>query len=220
MVQIIPAILATREEEYAQDINRLNEVPTLEQGWIHIDFMDNKFVPNQSIEPSVINKYPTEFKKEAHLMVNDLDKWINEVAEAGFNRILIHFEASEEQKVKEGLMAIKNKGIEAGMVVNPGTDIGKTKNLFSILDVILIMGVVPGFQGRPFEKDTFDKVKETFRLRKESNSDFKIAVDGGVRDENARQLVESGVDYLIVGSFLLKGDIDENLEKIWQALQS
>jgi ribulose-phosphate 3-epimerase len=220
MVQIIPAVLATTPEEYESDIKRLNGVPTLEQGWVHIDFMDNIFVPNQSIEPQITQKFPTSLKKEAHLMVKDQDRWIEDAIKAGFDRILIHFEAQEEDNLKKSLVLVKEKNIEVGLVINPQTEIEKIKPLIGDIDMILIMGVEPGFQGRPFVEETYERIENVLKLRLESNLDFKIAVDGGVRDENARKLVESGVDCLVVGSFLLKNDIDENLEKLWEVINS
>lgn len=220
MVQIIPAILATSEEDYQKDINKLNEVSTLEGGWVHIDFMDNVFVPNQSIEPETVAKFPTQFKKEAHLMVKDLEKWIENSEQVNFERILIHYEAAEEEKIRESLEKIAKRGIESGLVINPKTEVSKIKPFLNSVRVILVMGVEPGFQGRPFEESTYDRVKEVRGLRSESSTNFNIAVDGGVRDINARKLVESGVDCLVVGSFLIKENTEENLEKLWEVINS
>ncbi len=213
MIPIIPAILSTREEDYSRDINRYQSNNVFNKGWVHIDFMDNKFVPNQSIEPKVIGKYPISMKKEAHLMVKDFDSWIQELEKVNFERIIIHFEASDESRIRDGILYLKNHGIESGLAFNPSTGIEKVTPFLSDLDLVLIMGVEPGFQGSPFVENTYDRVKKMIKLKK-GNTLPKIVVDGGVRDSNAKQLVASGVDYLIVGSFLLKGNIDENFEKL------
>src|SRR5437762_1598494 len=98
MVQIIPAILSTTEEDYRRDIDRYKIAHSVKEGWIHIDFMDNKLVPNESIEPSVTAKYPIDLHKEAHLMVLHPLGWIDGLASAGFEKIIIHIEAEEVEK--------------------------------------------------------------------------------------------------------------------------
>ncbi len=218
MIQIIPAVLATSEADYENDIKKLSEAPTLEGGWVHIDFMDDIFVPNQSIKADAVGKFPIDLKKEAHLMVKEVQNWIESAEEVKFDRVLLHYEAAEEQKIKESLASLAKKGIEAGLAVNPQTEIEKIKPFLQAVQVILVMGVEPGFQGRPFVEETYERVKQVVKLREEAKLSFKIAVDGGVNDKNARKLVDSGVDYLIVGSFLIKNNIEENLEKLWEVI--
>lgn len=210
MIQIIPAILATTPEKYQQDIEKLNSAESLKEGWVHIDFMDNKFVPNQSIEPEVTEKYPTHLNKEAHIMVEHPLEWISKLKELNFKRVVFHFESKDSpQKVID---AIKNEGMEAGIAVNPQSLIQPLKQLKN-LDLILVMGVEPGFQGRPFEENTYERLTEV------SSFFDNAAVDGGVKDQNALKLVQSGAKTLISGSFILNGMIDEQIEKIWEAVK-
>lgn len=223
MVQIIPAILSTTEEDYERDILRYKETLLLrnkqafsfKDGWVHIDFMDNIFVPNKSISPSVTTKYNTNLHKEAHLMVSRPLEWVDDLIEADFERIIFHIEAEDIQKCIE---YIKNKGLEIGLAINNGTPIEKIEPFADRLDVVLVMGVVPGLQGQEFIPQTINRVKETSHLRSKGNYSFIIGVDGAVKDGNIKEIVNAGVDFVIVGSYLLKGDIDENLENLWVEL--
>lgn len=221
MIQIIPAILAKSEEQYKADITKLSNCESLKGGWVHIDFADNKFVQNQSIEPNVVKKIPANFTKEAHLMVSNPLEWIDGLAGAGFKRVIFHIEC--EDKIDEVISYAKGKSLEVGLAIKLDTPIeklapfisaGKKVPFISKIDMVLIMCIVPGFQGQPFITDSLEKVKKI-----KSKWSVTIEVDGAVKDENARQLIDAGAERLIVGSFLLKGNVEENLEKIWEALR-
>lgn len=213
MIQILPAILSNTAQQYKSDIEKLSRSGSFKKGWVHIDFMDNKFVPNQSIDPEIVTKYPTNLKKEAHLMVDEPVEWIEKLADAGFDRVLIHFEA---KKVTQAVDLARKSGMEVGIALKNETSIDKVEPLVGKIDMVLIMGVEPGFQGQPFLEGSVWKIKQV----KENGWNVKVAVDGAVRDSNVKNLVEAGVDQLDIGSFLLKGDIDENVEKIWEAIKS
>lgn len=217
MVQIIPAILATTEGDFARDISRIKQSLSFTEGWVHIDFMDNQFVPNQSIRPSVIFKYPLELHKEAHLMVLHPLEWVDELVEAGFERVIFHIEAKDD--LNKCIDKIRNKGLEVGLAIKNETSLEGLEPFIDKLDVILLMGVMPGFQGQEFIPETINKVKETSRLRSKGNYGFRIGVDGAVKDGNIKDIVEAGVDFVTVGSFLLKGDLDENLERLWEVVR-
>lgn len=211
MIQIIPAILATTPEKYQEDIKKLNASDSLkEDGWVHIDFMDNKFVPNKSINVSVVSEVQTNLKKEAHLMVENPLEWITKCRDAGFNRVVFHFESKDVPQ--DVINLIKESGMESGIALNPQTDPKVIEDLKN-LDLILIMGVKPGFQGRPFEENTYERIEQAVQINE------NISVDGAVKDENALKLVQSGAKILVSGSFILNGMIDEQIEKIWEAVQ-
>lgn len=211
MVQIIPAILSTKEEDYARDILLYKRAASFKEGWVHIDFMDNLFVPNKSIEPSVIAKYPINLHKEAHPMVLNPIEWIDELVNAGFERIVVHIEA---KNVLESLEQIKSKGLKAGLAIKKDTMIEKLQSFIGKIDTILVMTIDPGFQGQPFIPQALDKVRNI----KSKNWSVRVGVDGAVKDDNIKQIIDTGVDFVIVGSYLLKGDIDENLESIWEKI--
>lgn len=209
MLQIIPTVLATSEEQYQKDIGRFAAVKTLRDGWVHLDFMDNKFVLNQSIDPTVTAKYKVPFTKEAHLMVQHPKEWIKELVEASFKRVFFHLESDDG--VDECIGYIKDQGLEVGLVLNHETPLEKLEPFISRIDAVLLMSVVPGFQGQPFIEGVLDRIYD-FKSR---GWTVRVGVDGAVKNTNIRQLVDAGVDYVIVGSYLLKGDIEEKLENLW-----
>lgn len=213
MVQIIPAILATSEEQYRQDLEKLSSCEALSDSWVHIDFTDNKFVQNKTIEPEIVQKFPTNFRKEAHLMVSHPKMWIERLVKAGFERIIFHIE-SEDDPI-EVIESVKDKGLEAGIALNHKTAVEKLKAFVGKIDVILVMTIMAGFQGQPFIPQTLDKVR---KIKSEGWS-VRVGVDGHVNDIDVKEIADAGVDFVIVGSFLLKGDPDENLERIWEALR-
>ena len=218
MINIIPAVLATTEEEYQQKISKLKDSGLFEDKWVQIDLMDNKFVQNQSIGTEVISKYPNNFKLEAHLMVEYPEAWIDELIKIGIDRII--FPVEDGEGIIERIEHIKNHNIEAGLSVNPETDISKLEPFIAMIDLILVMGVNPGFSGQEFIDKTLEKIEEVSRLRSKSNLEFKIEVDGGVNLENAKELVKSGVDSLVVGSHLFEGNLKENVQEIKENIQS
>lgn len=213
MVQIIPAILDKTPEDFKKHIDQLSKSASFQQGWVHIDFADNKFVLNETISIDIVSQTPTNLNKEAHLMVAYPLQWIDKLKETGFKRVIFHFESKDD--VLECINKIKELGMEVGIALNIDTPIEKIEPFKDKIDLVLIMAIVPGFQGQPFLPDVFDKIKNL----KEKNWPVKISVDGAVRDTNAKQIIEAGADQLTVGSYLLKGDIDENLENLWETIR-
>lgn len=221
MVQIIPAVLATTEEEYQQDISKLESCESLQNGWVHIDFADNIFVQNITIEPEIIQKSPTNLLKEAHLMVAHPREWIDKLVAAGFNRVIFHIEC--EDNIEEVIDYIKSKGLEVGLAIKNETPIEKLQPFVGRInrgtvfvpkiEVILVMTIVPGFQGQPFIPQALDKVRQI-----KSKWGVKVGVDGAVKDDNIKDIVDTGADFVIIGSYLLKGNIEENLENLWEII--
>jgi ribulose-phosphate 3-epimerase len=212
VIKIIPAILDKTETDFQKHIEQLANSTGFREGWVHIDFADNKFVPNQTIDVDAVSRFPTQLKKEAHLMVARPLEWIGGLKEAGFDRVIFHFEA--EDNIDEVIELIKDAGMEVGIAINPETSIEWLEPYKDKIDQVLVMGIVPGFQGQPFIPATIDKIKNL----KSKDWPLVISVDGAVRDTNAKDLVQAGADQLVSGSFLLKGEIDENVEKIWEAI--
>ena len=212
MVQIIPAILDKTPEDFAKHMEQLKNSASFQEGWVHIDFADNEFVPNQTIGVDIIAEYPVNLNKEAHLMVAHPLQWIDKLQEAGFKRVIFHFESKDN--IGECIDQIKALGMEAGVALNIDTPIEKLEPFKDKIDLVLIMAIIPGFQGQPFLPEALDKIKGLKQL----NWPVRISVDGAVRDSNAGQIIEAGIDQLTVGSYLLQGDIDENLERLWEVI--
>lgn len=212
MVNIIPAILATSEEEYAQKLKKIEDSGQFENGWVQIDLMDNKFVQNKSIGPEIIAKYPTNLKLEAQLMVEYPENWIDELVKIKVNRIV--FPIEDVEGVKQRIQHIKNHGIEVGLSLNPETAVETVAAFVDTIDLVLIMSVSPGFGGQEFIPSSVEKVRKA----REIGWPILIEVDGGVNEGVVRGLAKAGADNLVIGSHLVEGDINENLKKIKQSL--
>ena len=220
MVQIIPAILATTPEDYQRDIEKLNNSQSFkEEGWVHIDFMDGKFVPNKSIGPEVLEQFSTHLNIEAHLMVEDPSSWVEPLLKLGVKRLIAHVEVGEVEfrDFASKVNSLRgNLDIYAGIALNPDTAHDtKVARHIPIIGSMLFMGVNPGFQGQSFIEGVLEKVKEM----KASGWLGHVGVDGGMNKDTIKLAIEAGADYVVVGSAIMKGDIDENVEKIWEILE-
>lgn len=211
MVQIIPAILSKTEEDFEKDINKIKNSTALKDGWVHIDFMDNKFVQNKTIKPEVVSKFPADFMKEAHLMVDNPKEWIQKLIDVGFERVIFHLECKDN--IDETIEYIKSKGLEVGIALKNETELGKGEPFIEKIDILLLVGVKPGLQGQPFIEESVTKLRDV----KSKGWAVRVGIDGGVKNDNIKEITLAGADFVIVGSYLLKGDIDENLEKLWKA---
>lgn len=219
MIQIIPAILATTEKEYSKFTDKVNSSSLTGIDWIHIDYMDNKFVQNKSIGPDIIAKCKPEssLKIEAHLMVINPFEWLDQLRSADVSRVISHIEVGERE-IRSFIDKAKTLNLKVGLAINPETPVSALEPFLDEVDTVLVMGVHPGFQGQKFIPETLEKIIELSSRR--SLSHFKIGVDGGISEENARQVVEAGADYLVIGSNLFKYDnLKEGLEKIWEVLR-
>lgn len=214
--QIIPAILATTEAQYKDKLKKIEESGIFEDGWIQIDLMDNKFVQNKSIGLDVMAKYPTSLKKEAQLMVDYPQNWIDDLVKVGVERIV--FPIEDGSGIKERIDHIKNHGVQAGLSINPETEVEKVRPFAGTIDLVLLMSVHPGFGGQQFLQGSLEKIRELVNLRRDSGANFLIEVDGGINEEVAKKVALAGADNLVIGSYLIDGDIAENLEKIWESV--
>ena len=218
MTQIIPAILAKTEEEYKEKLDLVNSTPEFEGAWIQIDLMDRKFVSSESIKPGILAKYPSDHPLEAQLMVEYPENWIDELIKIPVSRIV--FPIEDTSGIEERITHIKAHNIEVGLSINPETEVATLGPFLGKIDLVLVMSVHPGFGGQEFISGSIEKIREISRLRSQASYKFKLEVDGGINENNVKNLVEVGADNLVIGSHLLKGNIDENLEKIWQEIKS
>ena len=214
-IQIIPAILATTEEEYRDKITKISAALKSPDQRVQIDIMDGKFVPNKSVGLDVIRKYPTMLQKEAHLMVEEPSKWVEDLVNLGFDRIVIHAEVDPEE-AREAFSITNSFHKVSILAFNPETPIEQYKYFEPLVRGVLIMAVASGFSGQEFIPSSLDKVERA--------KDFVvpgtfIEVDGGIDENSAKLLCEAGADYLVIGSHLTDGNITENLEKIRGSLR-
>lgn len=213
MIQIIPALLAATEEEYQDKLQRIQSSGLFKEGWIQIDLMDNKFVQNKSIGPETVAKYTTNLKREAQLMVEYPENWIDELVKIPVERIV--FPVEDDEGMEEKIKHIKNHGIEVGLSLNPETVVEKLTPYIGTIDLVLVMSVHPGFGGQDFIAETVEKVRQI----KQRGWPVIIEVDGGIDEKVVGDLIDAGADNLVIGSHLIEGNIDENLKEIWQSVK-
>lgn len=214
MIAILPAILATNEQIFKEQFNKVTKSPSFQEGWIHLDLMDNKFVPNQSLSLDIIAKYHTTLKKEIHLMVMEPSSWVDETLKIKPDRLICHIETGIDQ-VGQFIQKVRAQNLQVGLSINSDTSLDLLAPFIGKIDCVLLMSVIPGFQGQPFIPKTLESVRQI----KKRGWKVKIGLDGGIKLDNIKEVVDSGVDYVTMGSGLLKGDIDENLEHIWETLE-
>lgn len=168
---------------------------------LHLDVMDNHYVPNLTVGPLVcqaLREYGIKAPLDVHLMTRPVDRLIIEFANAGATHITFHPEASEH--IDRSLALIKKHNCKAGLALNPATTLHCLEYVLDKIDIILVMSVNPGFAGQTFITSITEKIKNIRELVTSSKLDIRIAVDGGVKTENIAQIAQAGADMFIAGS--------------------
>ena len=211
-IQISPSILSA-------DFSQLgNEIKRLELGgadMIHVDVMDNHFVPNLTIGPPVIKslRKHTKLPFDVHLMIDPVHKYIKNFAEAGSDIITIHPEATKN--LEESINHIKSFKKKVGVSLNPDTKIDVIKDVLSQIDLVLIMSVYPGFGGQKFMPEVIEKITNLKKVKDDMKLNFDIEVDGGVNFDNNQMIIEAGANILVSGTTIFKennGDVKKNID--------
>ena len=188
--------------------------------YIHVDVMDGLFFFNISFGPPVIKyvkKAAENVPLDVHLMIEAPERYIDEFKKAGADILTIHYESTKD--VRKTVELIKAAGMKAGVAIKPKTPVSVLRELLPELDMALIMSVEPGFGGQSFIPESFDKIRELRAMIEEINPLCDLEVDGGIKEDNLKDVLDAGANVIVAGSAIFSNDIEANTEKFLKIMK-
>jgi ribulose-phosphate 3-epimerase len=217
-IKIAPSILSS---DFARLAEQVQEAEAAGADWIHVDVMDGHFVPNLTIGPPVVRalRSVTDLPLDAHLMMEEPERYLEEFARAGADGLTVHVETCPH--LHRTIQQIQDLGLTAGVTLNPATPLSSLEEILPYVDLVLIMSVNPGFGGQSYIPTSTSRIARLREMLDAIDSKAELEVDGGIDTATVETVVKAGATVLVAGSAIFndKASIGANIRQLQRLAQ-
>lgn len=216
-MEVSTSVLNVKKDNY---VHTFYNIETAKTDYFHIDVMDGKFVENNTSELmreyAVALSHITTLGLDVHFMVENVEEYIDEYLDLEPRIISFHIEAvKDRERILNIINDLKENNIRVGLAINPSTNLDEIKEYLPLVHMVLVMTVVPGKGGQALIPETLEKIKELKKYISENNIDIDIEADGGINDKNVKEVVDSGANIIVAGSYIVNSENPkEAIEKL------